>query len=251
MVNCMFGSVSRPPGGVNEPPGGDVGARLVQSGFHLVGQFQAVFVKIIEPGLQLLDFVVGQLGNGRFDLLHRTHAENDSFRTAVGKRQVSVVHRGCCFPSNPLRLGAAAIRIAALAMLWFSTSLFAAEDGARLTLKRRAADGVPVLELSGANGGTYRIEASEDLRHWQALTTNTLNAPRIEFLDPAGAPLARRFYRAVRLDASASYEPGIVLLRFQATANDAGVAGVFDAVPLTVAEEIWTSAMQDDGQDPV
>jgi subtilisin family serine protease len=89
------------------------------------------------------------------------------------------------------------------------------------------------------------------LRQWQALTTNTLNPPRIEFLDPAGAPLMRRFYRAVRLDASASYEPGIVLLRFLATANDAGVAGVFDAVPLTMAEEIWTSAMQDDGQDPV
>lgn len=52
------------------------------------------------------------------------------------------------------------------------------------------------LELTGARGAVFVIEASSDLVLWTPLVwvTNTLG--RVEFVDPAGTHLPQRFYRA-------------------------------------------------------
>jgi len=64
---------------------------------------------------------------------------------------------------------------------------------ARLALQR--INGEIRLTLSGDTGRDYLIEASEDLRNWTAISTNTIWNGVI--VDAAAPQLPRRFYRAV------------------------------------------------------
>jgi len=52
--------------------------------------------------------------------------------------------------------------------------------------------------LNGQLGQTYVIEASANLRHWTAISTNILLGPNINFCDPEATSFPQRFYRAVR-----------------------------------------------------
>ena len=53
------------------------------------------------------------------------------------------------------------------------------------------------LTLSGASGETCEIQASSDLEHWTAISTNLLGNEPIEFLDPDAPSHKQRFYRLV------------------------------------------------------
>jgi len=53
--------------------------------------------------------------------------------------------------------------------------------------------------LNAPVAGTYRVEASGDLRTWETLVTLTNVSGRVRFLDPAATSAAQRFYRAVRV----------------------------------------------------
>jgi hypothetical protein len=56
---------------------GDFAAGLVESGLHFVGEFKLVFEKIINPRANLFNLGAGQLRNGSFNFLNRTHGNKD------------------------------------------------------------------------------------------------------------------------------------------------------------------------------
>ncbi len=53
--------------------------------------------------------------------------------------------------------------------------------------------------LNAPVAGTYRVEASGDLRSWETLVTLTNVSGRVRVVDPAATSAAQRFYRAVRV----------------------------------------------------
>jgi len=53
--------------------------------------------------------------------------------------------------------------------------------------------------LNAPVAGTYRVEASGDLRTWETLVTLTNVSGRVRVVDPAATSAAQRFYRAVRV----------------------------------------------------
>jgi hypothetical protein len=53
--------------------------------------------------------------------------------------------------------------------------------------------------LNAPVAGTYRVEASGDLRTWETLVTLTNVAGRVRVVDPAATRAPQRFYRAVRV----------------------------------------------------
>jgi hypothetical protein len=53
--------------------------------------------------------------------------------------------------------------------------------------------------LNAPAAGTYRVEASGDLRSWEALVTLTNVSGRVRVVDPSATSAAQRFYRAVRV----------------------------------------------------
>lgn len=136
----------------------------------------------------------------------------------------------------------ASLPLIVLALL-FTLNVFAADPEVRLTIQGRDANGAALLQLSGNIPGTYRLEASADLRTWQPVATNLLANSPLVFTDATGVGAARRFYRAVLLDALA-YQPGTVLLRFKSEANVAAMDDLMFALQMDVTEEILTPAME-------
>ena len=67
---------------------GDLRARLFEVGLHLVRQFQAVFAKVVKPGLQLLEFRTTQLWDRRLDFLHAAHGGQYTPAADFGKREM-------------------------------------------------------------------------------------------------------------------------------------------------------------------
>ena len=53
--------------------------------------------------------------------------------------------------------------------------------------------------LDAPVAGTYRVEASGDLRTWETLVTLTNVSGRVRVVDPAATSAAQRFYRAVQV----------------------------------------------------
>jgi hypothetical protein len=53
--------------------GGDFAARLVEFGFHVVGQLKLIFEKIINPCANLFDFSARQSRKRRFNFLNCAH----------------------------------------------------------------------------------------------------------------------------------------------------------------------------------
>lgn len=137
-----------------------------------------------------------------------------------------------------------------LALIALGLGLPQADAEVRLTIRGSTPAGEPQMELSGSPSGPYRIDASSDLVEWTPILTNQLAAGPSLFTAPGGIGVSSRFFRAVFLE-SPAFQPGIVLLRFKNTANDAGVAAVLESLPLQLVEEIYTSAMDDAGQDPI
>jgi len=233
---------------------GDVLARFIKPGFDFVRQFKAVFVKFVEPRLQVFKVVPGQLGNRRFDFLHGAHSGEDNSRRRVEKWNVSLrliegSHRDqrtrSCH-SIVLRLGTAAPRIIAAFLLLLARNTLAADVEVRLTIQARDANRTIHLELNGPAPGVFRLEASEDLTHWQPIATNVLVGGTLTFTDAQAKAAPRRFYRAV-LTSDPPYQPGVVLLRFKSEANAATTDGVMDAMQMHVTEEIFTPAMEASG----
>ena len=71
---------------------GDFSARLVELGFDLIGQLKTVFVEVVEPSFELFQFVLRESGNGRFNFLHRAHADHDSDFPGIGKLENETKH---------------------------------------------------------------------------------------------------------------------------------------------------------------
>jgi subtilisin-like proprotein convertase family protein len=67
----------------------------------------------------------------------------------------------------------------------------------QLSLPTLTGDGSAQVTLQAQSGKTYVIEASADLRTWTPILTNTLSIPIWNFVDPAPANAASRYYRAV------------------------------------------------------
>ena len=66
-----------------------------------------------------------------------------------------------------------------------------------LSLAPSFGNGVVTASLSGTAGQTYVIEASADLIHWQALSTNIADAAGIvSLVDSNAMAFPSRFYRA-------------------------------------------------------
>jgi hypothetical protein len=57
-------------------PGRDFPTRLVQLGFHFVGQFKLILEVIIDPLADLFNFLARQFWNRRLDFFDRTHIGN-------------------------------------------------------------------------------------------------------------------------------------------------------------------------------
>ena len=55
------------------------------------------------------------------------------------------------------------------------------------------------LQIQGQPGQMYLIQSSEDLKHWQTVTTSIAVGGQILFTDPQGVSLPQRFYRAIVL----------------------------------------------------
>ncbi|HEX7859209.1 MAG TPA: LamG-like jellyroll fold domain-containing protein [Verrucomicrobiae bacterium] len=56
------------------------------------------------------------------------------------------------------------------------------------------------LSFAAELGLRYRIEASEDLQNWTAITTVTSDGSTLSYTDPIGEKAQRRFYRAVQIE---------------------------------------------------
>ena len=64
-----------------------------------------------------------------------------------------------------------------------------------LTVQKKTASGATLV--LGPGQGTYEIDASDDLEHWNKLATLTTGATAQQYLDNAAGALAHRFYRAI------------------------------------------------------
>ena len=74
--------------------------------------------------------------------------------------------------------------------------LLDASSPAHLSLTRLLS-GFSQLRVLGQTNQLYVIQASDDLRSWSALTTNTAASGLIRFQDTASSQLKLRFYRAI------------------------------------------------------
>lgn len=61
----------------------------------------------------------------------------------------------------------------------------------------RQADGSMRLSLTGTSGATYVCEASPDMATWTPFSTNVIAGTPTIIIDPPGANVAKRYYRAV------------------------------------------------------
>jgi len=64
-------------------------------------------------------------------------------------------------------------------------------------ISQRLVDGLVHLCVPAVDGECYRIEASIDLVNWEVLCRNTARGNALQFVEPRGRDLPRRFYRVV------------------------------------------------------
>jgi hypothetical protein len=67
-------------------PGRDFPTRLVQLGFHFVGQFKLILEVIIDPLADLFNFLARQFWNRRLDFFDRAHSVSLSKVFAIERR---------------------------------------------------------------------------------------------------------------------------------------------------------------------
>ena len=66
-------------------------------------------------------------------------------------------------------------------------------------LTLRLPDGNFHFRNDGTNGLCYRLEAADDLGHWECLLETMLTDGALHFVDPESGEHAARFFRVVRM----------------------------------------------------
>ena len=75
-------------------PGRDLAPRLVQLGFHFVGQLKMILEVIINPLADFLDFLPRQFWNRRLNFFDRAHSQNLTQNFADEKREERMKEEG-------------------------------------------------------------------------------------------------------------------------------------------------------------
>ena len=75
-------------------PGRDLAPRLVQLGFHFVGQLKMILEVIINPLADFLDFLPRQFWNRRLNFFDRAHSQNLTQNFPDEKREERMKEEG-------------------------------------------------------------------------------------------------------------------------------------------------------------